>query len=54
MDVKKLLNATESARYLGVSRTAFFPIQKEFNLKSVAKVGNVSLYAKSDLKGVKK
>lgn len=55
MELKNLLNATQSAEYLGLKhRTQFFPVMDKYKLEEVAKFGNVKLYAKSDLKKVRK
>lgn len=50
----KYLNMKESAEYLGYSREWFYTIKKKYKLEPAAKIGNMALYLRSDLKKLKK
>ena len=54
MDVKKLLNASEAAIFLGVHRPLFYKIMEQFNLKPSMQTGRIKLYAIAELKKIKR
>jgi hypothetical protein len=54
MELKNLLNATDSAKFLGLKhRTEFFTFKEIHKLKPVERIGNVWLYSIRDLKKLK-
>ncbi len=53
MDFDQMFNVTQSASYLGVSRTNFYHLIKRYDLKPAGTIGNMDLFDIEDLRNVK-
>jgi hypothetical protein len=50
----KFLNAKESANFIGCSREWFYTLKEKYKLEPAARVANMWLYSRQDLKRIKK
>ena len=50
---KKFYNATDAAKYLGVSRQFFYVIKRKYQLEAAQRDQNIPLFAALDLMRIK-